>query len=57
MLINTIKGKNVVNGSVADSTIYNLHSTTSVKAYTLTGSGEKTVTGEDTVTVTGIAVK
>ncbi len=50
------EGKNVVNGSVADST-YKVHSTTSVKAYALSGSGEKIVTGEDTVTVTGIAVK
>ena len=46
------EGANRVNGTVADSSIYNLYSSTSVKAY---NAGN--VTGADTITVTGIATE
>lgn len=52
------EGANTVNGSVADSSIYNLFSGgTSVKAYSVSGSGTHNVTGVDTITVKGIATK
>ena len=46
------EGENRVNGSVADSSIYKLFDTTSVKAYNC-----KNVTGAETITVSGIATK
>lgn len=52
------EGANIVNGSVADSSIYNLFSGgTSVKSYSVSGSGTHNVTGVDTITVSGIATK
>lgn len=52
------EGANTVNGSVADSRIYNLFAGgTSVKAYSVSGSGVHNVTGINTITVTGIATK
>ena len=46
------EGANRVNGTVADSSIYNLFSSTSVKAY-----NAQNVIGADTITLTGIATE
>lgn len=56
----SFEGSNTVNGSIADSSIYNLFNSQSVKAYTVgtgTNQGNHSVTGAETISVTGIATK